>query len=60
MNLKREAYVRRIALGAESVMFAAVLGPLPGIASQAALRPLTVFILAGQSNMQGQGLGQRR
>ncbi len=32
---------------------AAVLGLMPGIASQAAAKPLKVFILAGQSNMQG-------
>jgi len=30
-----------------------VLGLVPGIASQAAAKPLKVFILAGQSNMQG-------
>ena len=32
---------------------AVVLGLMPGIASQAAAKPLKVFILAGQSNMQG-------
>ncbi|MGA2033791.1 MAG: sialate O-acetylesterase [Thermoguttaceae bacterium] len=31
----------------------AVFGLMPGIASQAAANPLKVFILAGQSNMQG-------
>jgi alpha-galactosidase len=31
----------------------AVLGLMPGVASQAAAKPLKVFILAGQSNMQG-------
>jgi hypothetical protein len=31
----------------------AVFGLMPGIASQAAAKPLKVFILAGQSNMQG-------
>jgi hypothetical protein len=39
-----------------SVMFmtiGVVLGLVPGIASQAAAKPLKVFILAGQSNMQG-------
>ena len=39
-----------------SVMFMTiglVLGLTPGIASQAAAKPLKVFILAGQSNMQG-------
>jgi len=35
------------------MMIAAVLGLLPGIASQAMAKPLRVFILAGQSNMQG-------
>ena len=34
------------------MMIAAVLGLMPGIASQAAAKPLKVFILAGQSNMQ--------
>jgi len=34
-------------------MIAAVLGLIPGIISQAAAKPLKVFILAGQSNMQG-------
>jgi alpha-galactosidase len=34
-------------------MMAAVLGLMPGIASQVAAKPLKVFILAGQSNMQG-------
>ena len=32
---------------------AAVLALMPGIASQATAKPLKVFILAGQSNMQG-------
>ena len=35
------------------VMIAVVVGLMPGIASQAAAKPLKVFILAGQSNMQG-------
>jgi alpha-galactosidase len=35
------------------VMIAAVLALTAGIASQAAAKPLKVFILAGQSNMQG-------
>ena len=34
-------------------MLAVVLGLVPGIARQAAAKPLQVFILAGQSNMQG-------
>lgn len=35
------------------MMIAAVLGLMPGIASRAAAKPLKVYILAGQSNMQG-------
>ncbi len=35
------------------MFIAAVLGLMPGTASQAAAKPLKVFILAGQSNMQG-------
>jgi alpha-galactosidase len=35
------------------MMIAVVLGLMPGIASQAAAKPLKIFILAGQSNMQG-------
>ena len=35
------------------IMIAAVLGLMPGVASQAVAKPLKVFILAGQSNMQG-------
>jgi len=35
------------------MVIAAVFGLMPGIASQAAAKPLKVFILAGQSNMQG-------
>lgn len=35
------------------MMIAAVLGLMPGIASQAVAKPLKVFVLAGQSNMQG-------
>lgn len=34
-------------------MFAVALGLMPGIAGQTASKPLKVFILAGQSNMQG-------
>ena len=34
-------------------MIAVVVGLMLGVASQAAARPLKVFILAGQSNMQG-------
>jgi len=37
----------------KGMMIAAVLGLMPGIASQAAAKPLKVYILAGQSNMQG-------
>jgi alpha-galactosidase len=35
------------------VIFACILGPTSGVASEAAAKPLKVFILAGQSNMQG-------
>ncbi len=35
------------------MMFAVVLGLMLGTASPAAAKPLKVFILAGQSNMQG-------
>ena len=35
------------------MIIAVVLGLISGIASQAAAKPLKVFILAGQSNMQG-------
>ncbi len=35
------------------LMIAVALGLMPGIASHAAAKPLKVFILAGQSNMQG-------
>ena len=35
------------------MVIAVVLGLMSGIASQAAAKPLKVFILAGQSNMQG-------
>jgi hypothetical protein len=35
------------------LMTAVVMGLVPGIASQAEAKPLKVFILAGQSNMQG-------
>ncbi len=34
-------------------MFAVALGLMPGITGQATSKPLKVFILAGQSNMQG-------
>ncbi len=39
--------------GVKCVVFAVALGLMPGIAGQAASKPLKVFILAGQSNMQG-------
>lgn len=35
------------------ILVAAVVGLAPGIVSQAAAKPLKVFVLAGQSNMQG-------
>jgi len=45
--------MRNIGQSVKCMMIAAVLGLMPGIASQAAARPLKVFIMAGQSNMQG-------
>lgn len=44
--------MRTTAQGARAVI-AAILGLMPAIVGQAAPRPLKVFILAGQSNMQG-------
>ena len=35
------------------MMIAALVGLMPGVASQAVAKPLKVFILAGQSNMDG-------
>ena len=45
--MKNKAQLVKLAI------IAAVLGLTPGIASKAAAKPLKVFILAGQSNMQG-------
>ena len=45
--------MRNLGQGVKFTTIAAVLGLMPGIASQAAAKPLKVFILAGQSNMQG-------
>jgi len=45
--------MKNIGQSVKCMMIAAVLGLMPGIASQAAAKPLQVFILAGQSNMQG-------
>ena len=45
--------MRRKVKTMKCMMIALVLGLMPGIASQAAAKPLKVFILAGQSNMQG-------
>ena len=45
--------LRNIVRSVRFVMVAVVLGLMPGISSQAAAKPLKVFILAGQSNMQG-------
>jgi len=45
--------MKNIGQSVKCMMIAAVLGLMPGIASQAAAKPLKVFILAGQSNMQG-------
>jgi hypothetical protein len=45
--------MRNIGQSVKCMMIAGVLGLMPTIASQAAAKPLKVFILAGQSNMQG-------
>ncbi len=45
--------MRKKVQNTKCVMIAVVVGLMPGIASQAAAKPLKVFILAGQSNMQG-------
>jgi len=45
--------MRTHGLSLKCMMIAAALGLMPGIANQAAAKPLKVFILAGQSNMQG-------
>jgi len=45
--------MRNIEHNMKLMMLAVVLGLIPGIASQAVAKPLKVFILAGQSNMQG-------
>src|SRR5271165_1945057 len=45
--------MRNVRQGVKFMMIAAVLGLMPGIANQAVAKPLKVFILAGQSNMQG-------
>ena len=45
--------MRNIRQSVKFMMIAVVLGLMPGTASQAAAKPLKVFILAGQSNMQG-------
>ena len=45
--------MRNIGQSMKCMMIAVALGLMSGIASQAAAKPLKVFILAGQSNMQG-------
>jgi len=45
--------MRNIGQSVKCMMIAVVVGLMSGVASQAAARPLKVFILAGQSNMQG-------
>ena len=45
--------MRSIVQSVKFMIIAVVLGLMPGIASPAAAKPLKVFILAGQSNMQG-------
>ncbi len=45
--------MRSIELSVKCLVIAVVFGLMPAIARQAAAKPLKVFILAGQSNMQG-------
>ena len=45
--------MRNIRQSVNFVMIAAVVGLITAVASQATAKPLKVFILAGQSNMQG-------
>ena len=45
--------MRNIGQSVKFMIIAVVLGLISGIASQAAAKPVKVFILAGQSNMQG-------
>jgi len=54
-NIKHEERnaMRNIGQSVKCMMIAAVVGLMSGITNQAAAKPLKVFILAGQSNMQG-------
>ena len=45
--------MRNIGPSVKCMMIAVVVGLISGVASHAAAKPLKVFILAGQSNMQG-------
>ena len=45
--------MRHVGQSVTLMMIAMLLGLIPGIASQAAAKPLKVFILVGQSNMEG-------
>ena len=45
--------MRNLLQGVKLMIIAAALGLLLGIANQAVAKPLKVFILAGQSNMEG-------
>ena len=45
--------MRNTGQSVKCMMIAIVVGLMPGIASQAAAKPVKVFILAGQSNMEG-------
>ena len=45
--------MRHVGPSVTLMMIAMLLGLIPGIASQAAAKPLKVYILAGQSNMEG-------
>ncbi|MCX6928208.1 MAG: hypothetical protein NT154_34110 [Verrucomicrobia bacterium] len=50
--MSKDKSVKRVKLLSNAVIIAAVLGQITVIASQAAAKPLKVFILVGQSNMQ--------
>ncbi len=45
--------MRNVEQSVKLMMIAVVVGLMPGLGDQAAAKPLKVFILAGQSNMQG-------
>lgn len=53
MQVKERTAMTQVAQVLKAIMITVGLGLVPGIAGQALARPLKVFILAGQSNMQG-------